>query len=52
MTTLDKLLQAELSERKPDPLYGQPQTRSILPDDPSWVWKLFIITAVLWLLIL
>jgi hypothetical protein len=38
-TSLDKLLQAELAERKPDPLYGQPQTRSILPDAvPDWVW--------------
>ena len=38
-TSLDELLQAELAERKPDPLYGQPQTRSILPDAvPDWVW--------------
>jgi hypothetical protein len=50
MTTLDKLLLAELADLKPDQLYGTAQTRSIHKKDAPYV--LYMIGAIVLVLLL
>jgi hypothetical protein len=52
MTSLDKMLLAELAERKPDTLYGQPQTRIIHKKDAPYVFYMIGAIVLVWLLLM